>query len=424
MPGWACNGARHPAYPAIKDQDGYGEKRVLSRLLHGFNFFNADYYLGGGYSLPPKSVCLILSNACNLKCRMCDIGRANANSAPPETSPLVQAMHNGPDPMQREDWLSLVDQLSKLIPGPLLLLTGAEPFLAPHWHAVAEHILNKGLRLHITTNGTLLERCAEKLIAVCPHPTALDITVSLDALDGLHDRIRGVEGTFTRALEGIRAFAAAWARRGWHRPPVNITCTISNLNVDHLTKFMQGIVERCLPIRGLTFNHLWFRNSTIAAEHNRRYFETMPVAEENIQGVDINAINPDILTNNIRAIKKMAAATPFPVFFEPELSDTELRLYYNHPEQFVSYNKCTAAWRNIAITPSGSMILSPLCFLPPLDCVKGRNFREIWNAAPVRTMRKKIFRAGAYPACARCCMLFGSRPKYHKLTSLFRFKSL
>ena len=76
------------------------KKRILHSLMHGFNFFNADYYLGRGFSLPPKSVCLVLSRACNLKCRMCDIGRANAGEAPPEKSPLVQSMRGGPEPMQ------------------------------------------------------------------------------------------------------------------------------------------------------------------------------------------------------------------------------------------------------------------------------------------------------------------------------------
>ena len=103
-------------------------KRLLGRLLHGFNFFNADYHFGRGCSLPPKSVCLILSRACNLKCRMCDIGRANAGELSGEESPLVSSMHNGPDPMQLEDWITLVDQLAEFTPKPLLLLTGAEPF--------------------------------------------------------------------------------------------------------------------------------------------------------------------------------------------------------------------------------------------------------------------------------------------------------
>ena len=396
-------------------------KKLLGRLLHGFDFFNADYHLGRGYSLPPKSVCLILSRACNLKCRMCDIGRANAGEASPEESPLLQTIHSGPDAMQSADWISLIDQLAEFVPKPLVLLTGAEPLLSPHLHRVTEHIFSRGLRLHITTNGTLLADCAENLIAVCPQPQALDITVSLDALDELHDRIRGVEGTFKRALEGIQAIAGACARKSWHRPPINITCTISDLNLDHLTTFLQELIARRLPIRSLTFNHLWFRDSTITARHNQRYCETLPIAEENIQGVDITAIDPDILTNTIRAIKKRGSTAPFPVFFEPELSDAELRMYYSKPAHFVGYNKCTAAWRNIAITPSGSVILSPLCFLPPLDSIKGRDFREVWNAQPARSLRKRIVKAGIYPACARCCMLFGSRPKYHKLKNLFRY---
>jgi MoaA/NifB/PqqE/SkfB family radical SAM enzyme len=293
--------------------------------------------------------------------------------------------------------------------------------MAPHWYAVVERILSKGLRLHITTNGTLLKHCAEKLVPLCAHPGALDITVSLDGLDELHDRIRGVEGTFERALTGIGTFAALWEQRGWRCPPVSITCTISNLNVAHLTTFMQGVVDRRLPIQGLTFNHLWFRDSTIAARHNQRYSETLPVSEENIQGVNIRDIDPEVLIENIAAVKKMAATAPFAVFFEPELNKAELQQYYSQPDKFVAYTKCTAAWRNIAITPAGSVILSPLCFLAPLGSIKGRAFKDVWNGKSARTLRKKIFAAGAWPACSRCCMLFGSRPKYHKLKSLLRF---
>ena len=87
--------------------------------------------------------------------------------------------------------------------------------MAPHWHDVVKRILDKNLRLHITTNGTLLKGCAEKLLALCSHPGSLDITVSLDGLNGRHDSIRGVEGTFVRALDGIRTFARLWEDRGW-----------------------------------------------------------------------------------------------------------------------------------------------------------------------------------------------------------------
>lgn len=394
-------------------------QRVLGRLLHGFNFFNVDYYLGRGRSLPPRSVCLILSHACNLQCLMCDIGRANARDARPERSPLVEAVRGG-EPMSRDAWLALVDQLAGFVPRPLVLLTGAEPFMAPHWRDVAARVLQRSLRLHITTNATLLERNAAELVGMCANPAALDIAVSIDGLGPVHDRIRGVDGTFDRALAGMRAFAVAWERRGWTRPPLHITCTLSNHNLDHVQDFMRAIAGFDLPLAGLTFNHLWFRDSAVTQRHKRMHAD-MPVAEENIQGVDIASIAAGDVERTITALKTIAAQAPFPVFFEPELSAREQRLYYSRPEQFVCYTKCTAAWRNVSVTPSGAVILSPLCFLPPLGNVKGRNFRRVWNARPARLLRSRLRRAGAWPACSRCCMLFGSRPKYHKLATLFRY---
>jgi len=396
-------------------------QKALGRLLHGFNFFNIDYRLGRGWSLPPRSVCLILSHACNLRCLMCDIGRANAQGTGPRVhSPLVQAVSSGPDPMSRDGWVSLVDQLAGFIPRPLVLLTGAEPFMAPHWRDVAARILRRGMRLHITTNGTQLERNAEELITLCPHPAALDITVSLDGLEAVHDRIRGLEGTYARALAGMRAFAAAWERRGWRRVPLHITCTMSNHNLGHLPAFMTAIAGSGLSLASLTFNHLWFRDTAIASVHNR-LFAALPAAEENIQGVDTASIDADALVGTLRAVRMTAAAAPFPVFFEPDLDESELRLYYSRPDRFVGYSKCTAAWRNVAVTPSGAVILSPLCFLPPLGNVQDSGFRQVWNGRPARLLRRQIKRARAWPACARCCMLFGSRPKYHKLTTLFRY---
>jgi MoaA/NifB/PqqE/SkfB family radical SAM enzyme len=395
-------------------------KRLFDRLLHGFNFFNLDYRFAQGRSLAPRSVCLILSRACNLKCLMCDIGRANAGAAPPEGSPLVQAMHGGDDPMTLPDWLSLIDQLAGFVPKPLLLLTGAEPFLAPHWRAIAAHILHKGLRLHITTNGTLLQQCTEELLSMCPRPSALDITVSIDGLEAVHDRIRGTEGTFHAALAGMRTFAAAWQDRYRQRVPLHITCTISNHNLAHLPVFIQGIIEHNLPVEDITFNHLWFRDSTITARHNSAFSTTLPVAEENIQGVAIDCIDADELISALREVTATAVRARLPVYFEPALSSHDLRLYYSRPEQFVGSSRCTAAWRNVAVTPAGTVILSPLCFLPPLGRIKGHDFREMWNAQPARALRRSIARVGAWPACARCCMLFGSKPKYHKLLALFR----
>jgi uncharacterized C2H2 Zn-finger protein len=40
-----------------------------------------------------------------------------------------------------------------------------------------------------------------------------------------------------------------------------------------------------------------------------------------------------------------------------------------------------------------------------------------WNGEPFKKLRMELKDAKAFPACARCCMLFGSKPKYYKIKS-------
>ncbi|MCX5901451.1 MAG: radical SAM protein, partial [Proteobacteria bacterium] len=237
------------------------------RLVRLFDFFNIDYRFFDGYSFPPQSVCLILSERCNLRCRMCDIGYKNAHAGQP-VSQLVQSITAGPEEMTLADWLRLIDDLARFTPKPLVLLTGTEPLLYPHIREVIEHISESGLRLHITTNGTLLESHAPWLASACQKPSALDITVSLDGLEEVHDGIRGVPGTFARAIRGIEAFANSSRELCGQPAPVNITCTVSDCNCRSLEAFVDGIMAKGLPVASITFNHLWFKDASIIRRHN------------------------------------------------------------------------------------------------------------------------------------------------------------
>ena len=80
-------------------------------------------------------------------------------------------------------------------------LTGGEPLLHPDFFALAGAIRQRGLRLGILTNGTLIDdETAARLAAL--HP--IFVQVSLDGTREIHDRIRG-EGSFDEALAGIDA---------------------------------------------------------------------------------------------------------------------------------------------------------------------------------------------------------------------------
>jgi MoaA/NifB/PqqE/SkfB family radical SAM enzyme len=347
---------------------------------------------------------------------MCDIGRQNADPSR-EVSPLVESINEGQESMALEDWLKLVEDLSSFSPKPLILLTGTEPFLYPDILALIKSIIEMKFSLHITTNGTLLSKYGPRIVDLCQSIPDIDITVSIDDIGQAHDKIRGVEGTFQKAIEGIRDTVKAREEKKQDFPSLNITCTVSDYNYKNLESFARWFVEKELKVESITFNHLWFKDASIVECHNRGYGKKLFVTQENVEDIDITAIDMALVGQQIRNIKKKYTRSPIRIHEQPELSSEEALVYYKDPCQFVFYDKCSAAWRNVAVTPKGNIIMSPLCFFPALGNVKEEPLSMHWNGEPFKKMRIQLKDAKAFPACARCCMLFGSKPKYYKIKS-------
>ena len=390
---------------------------LYRKLIHAFNFFDMDYRFLPGYSFPPKSVCLILTDKCNLKCAMCDIGRRNSQLP---RSPMIESICSGDEAMTDADWQRLINDLSRFRPKPLLLLTGTEPFLYPDINNLTSFIAETGLPLHITTNGTLLSHYVPHLVDLCSSRYPLDITISLDDIGDYHDAIRGVRGTFRQAAEGIEALVSRREAQHQAFPTINITCTISSYNYDHLESFAEWFIREEIPLKSITFNHLWFRDATITESHNSLYGNKLPTAEENMEGIDISAIDMGLVARQLQSIKNKFTGTAIRIYQHPDLSLEDAQRYYRYPARFVFYDKCTAPWRNVSITPKGNIILSPLCFIPSIGNVKKESFAAIWNGEQFKKLRLELKRKKAYPACSRCCLLFDSKAKYYKIFSMFR----
>jgi len=384
-----------------------------------FSFFDFDYRFLSGYSFPPKSICFILTKQCNLKCVMCDIGQRNAHLSSGETFPLAQSIEKGGTAMNLDDWKNLVNDIAEKRWKPLLLLTGTEPFIYLHVLELVEHIVANALRLHITTNGTLLSSFADRLVDLCTKPDSISITISLDGIGEVHDTIRGVSGTFDKAIAGLEAVAERKRECGKHWPEITINYTISNFNDQHLREFVQWINERDFDLKGITFSHLWFKDEAIVVRHNQHYGEMCTVQQENLTGLDIAAINMENVHSQLQTIRETSGHFPFSILEQPRLTLDEAKKYYSRPTEMVFYSRCLAPWRNVSINPQGEVIISPLCFDYTLGNVKKNSFSRIWNDTSFKKFRKMLKRVGIFPACTRCCMLFDSKPKYYKIRDLF-----
>ncbi len=140
-----------------------------------------------GYYL--NQIYFYLTEGCNLRCRHCWIVPQYEEGAP--------------------KWPTIAFDLFKDIVEqgkPLGLsgvkLTGGEPLIHPDIDAIFEYLAGEDLRLTIETNGVDLTPARAEMIKACKNPF---VSVSLDGADAeTHEWVRGVEGCFQAALDGVR----------------------------------------------------------------------------------------------------------------------------------------------------------------------------------------------------------------------------
>ncbi len=94
---------------------------------------------------------------------------------------------------------------------PALLLSGGEPLTRPDFWDLVEYATGKGLKLTLSTNGTLIDReTATRLKAA----GFTYIGISLDGIGEVNDMFRGKAGAYVAAVEGFRNCLAVGQRVG------------------------------------------------------------------------------------------------------------------------------------------------------------------------------------------------------------------
>ncbi len=115
-----------------------------------------------------------------------------------------------PGELSWDECRAVVDDLAAYgVPG--LLLSGGEPLAHPRVEDLAAYAKGKGLRVTLSTNGTLIHReRAERLKEI----GFAYVGISLDGIGATHDHFRGREGAFQKAVEAFRHCRAVGQRVG------------------------------------------------------------------------------------------------------------------------------------------------------------------------------------------------------------------
>ncbi|MBW1727065.1 MAG: 12,18-didecarboxysiroheme deacetylase [Deltaproteobacteria bacterium] len=162
-----------------------------------------------------------ITRRCNLKCVHC---YAHAKNISLDSELSTQQGKN------------LLDDLAAF-GVPVILFSGGEPLTRKDLPELAAYAVKKGMRAVISTNGTLITpQKAQTLKKI----GLSYVGISLDGMEEINDRFRGVKGAFRSALEGIENCKKAGIK-------VGLRFTINKSNVDEIPKIFQLLEERDIP---------------------------------------------------------------------------------------------------------------------------------------------------------------------------------
>lgn len=178
--------------------------------------------LDGGPKGPEASLRLVaweVTRACNLECVHCRAGSGAGSD---------------PGALNTARCMEILDEI-RSVGTPIVILTGGEPLLRPDVFDLARAGSDKGLRMVMATNGTLL---TPQIVDSIRSSGIQRVSVSIDGADAQqHDAFRQVPGAFQRALDGI-----ALLKQGGVDFQINTTVTRQNVaDAERILRLAEGL---------------------------------------------------------------------------------------------------------------------------------------------------------------------------------------
>jgi radical SAM protein with 4Fe4S-binding SPASM domain len=173
---------------------------------------------------------------------------------------------------------------------PALLLSGGEPLYHPHFFELAARAKDVGLRLTLSTNGTLIDRATAERIKQTGFSY---VGISFDGLGKTNDQFRGKLGAFDEARNGLRNLKAVGQK-------VGLRFTLTRRNFEALPDIFAFVASE--GIDRVCFYHLVYsgRGSHLAKddlshEETRQAIDTIlrKTASLNCNGRHVDVLTVD-----------------------------------------------------------------------------------------------------------------------------------
>ena len=286
-----------------------------------------------------------------------------------------------------EEGKAFIDDVSSF-GSPVMLFSGGEPLMHPHFLDLAFYAKSKGMRAVISTNGTLITReLAQELKQV----GLSYVGISLDGLSEVHDKFRGKKGAFTEAINGINYAKEAGIK-------VGLRFTINKRNAQEIPGIFKLLEEENIP--RVCFYHL------VYAGRGTKLMEEDLTHEEARQTVDtILELTKEIyLKDNAKEVLTVDNHADGPYIYLKLLKEGQTELAGNVME-LLKMNGGNSSGVGIgSVSWDGEVYADQFWRHYSFGNVKERKFSEIWLDTASNFLMKQLKNKKEYVKgrCAKC----------------------
>lgn len=363
------------------------DRRGLTARLSKLGVRSADPYRGGRIG----EVYMMLTMDCNIRCRACSLWGVGG-----------ACHHDGyyrdsSRPVPPERLQSFIDEVAPRRPTQVTL-SGGEPLLSPSWRGVAARVRRLGLKSELTTNGVLLESCADEVAGLFDQ-----VNVSVAAPPEAREKMRiGPRGHYDALVRGLRKLCALRDRARARRPVIRLLFEIFDSNVERLGEVIDRFSRVGIRFDEIFFQHLIFNTPEVLARQERVLKTEFGLSLGLWRGYGYQPGKMDFaaLKRGIADLKRRHDNVVFSIDLEGK---AQLRDYYEGRRARLGRPFCDAPWTQVNMLANGDIWACP-------DIVLGNitesAFSEIWDGPKARTLRRRVSEK-LLPACRGCFYFYG-----------------
>jgi len=320
----------------------------------------------------PKFISFTVTNACNLRCKMCgqwsEDGYIKNKTKCPDTGTI----------MKLEDWKRLVDEITNY-KIRFILVRGGEPFLFPGLIELLKYINSKGIFISLDTNGTMLDKYAQELVNI----GNMHITFSIDGPEKIHDDVRDLKGSFKKTKENIILLHKLDKE---HKISKSICFTISKFSYKGLGEMPD--VARSMNIESVNIVPYYYVPAEIGNKYEKELKDNFDCPAYSWKGFhhDDSGVDFDIFVKELRKYKTSLNGIKDDPYLP--LTEEEYRLWFNNSTDLIGSSECKNIESLIDIQPDGE---ANFCVDYP-DYSFGNVYRstikELWNSQKAEKFRE------------------------------------